>query len=146
MNRRQIRESIFKILYMSCFDNNKEEMDIVSDFFLTCKEDEDSDASMELSAEDFDYISQKYNNIKEKLPEIDQMIESASEGWKLNRMSKIDLSILRLGIYEAAFDSDIPLRVAINEAVELAKKYGGDDSSSFINGILGKISREKGLD
>lgn len=68
------------------------------------------------------------------------MIAGVAEGWKINRMSKVDLTIMRLAYYEMKFDDDIPVIVAINEAVELAKKYGGDDSSSFINGILAKLA------
>ena len=63
--------------------------------------------------------------------------------WKVNRMSKVDLNILRLAVYEMKYDEDVPLKVAINEAVELSKKFGGDESSSFVNGILGKIAKEQ---
>ena len=74
------------------------------------------------------------------LPELDARIGAVSEGWKTSRMSRVDLSILRLALYEMAYDEEIPLKVAINEAVELAKKYGGDDSPAFVNAILGKLA------
>ena len=61
---------------------------------------------------------------------------------EVSRMSKVDVNILRLAVYEMKYDEDVPVKVAINEAVELAKKFGGDDSSSFVNGILGKIAKE----
>jgi transcription antitermination protein NusB len=64
-----------------------------------------------------------------------------TKGWKINRISKVDLSILRLSIYEISFMDDIPFNVSVNEAVELAKKYSGEDSGSFINGILGKVTK-----
>ena len=88
------------------------------------------------------YMQDKYGKILEHLAEIDEVLNQASSGWKVSRMSKVDLNILRLAVYEMKYDEDVPVKVAINEAVELAKKFGGDDSSSFVNGILGKIAKE----
>ena len=84
-------------------------------------------------------ITDRTKTIEEKLPEIDAKIEELCVGWKKERIGKVELTILRLAVYEALFDEDVPTNVAINEAVELAKKYGGDDSPSFVNGILGKL-------
>ena len=67
-------------------------------------------------------------------------MNKASKGWKTSRMGKVDLTILRLASYEVLFDEDVPGKVAINEAVELAKKFGGDESPAFINGVLGKVA------
>lgn len=78
--------------------------------------------------------------VLEKLPELDALINEVSDGWKTSRMSRVDLSIIRLALFEMEFDDEVPLKVAINEAVELAKKYGGDDSPSFVNAILGKLA------
>ena len=78
--------------------------------------------------------------VLEKLPELDAQINEVSEGWKTSRMSRVDLSIIRLALYEMEYDGEVPLKVAINEAVELAKKYGGDDSPAFVNAILGKLA------
>ena len=80
-----------------------------------------------------------FKTIVDKFDELDEIISEVSVGWKLERMSKIDLTILRLAVYEIKMDEEIPDKVAINEAVEIAKKYGGDNSPSFINGILAKI-------
>lgn len=88
------------------------------------------------------YMQNKYEKILEHLDEIDGTLNQASSGWKVSRMSKVDVNILRLAVYEMKYDEDVPVKVAINEAVELAKKFGGDDSSSFVNGILGKIAKE----
>ena len=93
-----------------------------------------------LSDTDREYIHNKVFGTIGKIEEIDDVIAGVAEGWKINRMSKVDLTIMRLAYYEMKFDDDIPVIVAINEAVELAKKYGGDDSSSFINGILAKLA------
>ena len=85
-------------------------------------------------------MEKKYSLVREMLPEIDKMLNDASSGWKTSRMSKVDLAILRLGVYELKYDEDIPVKVAINEAVELAKMFGGEESSQFINGVLGKLA------
>ena len=72
----------------------------------------------------------------------DAMISEHSKGWKIDRIGKEELAILRLGVYEAVFDEDIPVGVAINEAVELSKKYGAEGGAAFVNGILGEIVNE----
>ena len=75
----------------------------------------------------------------EKLETIDDMLNTRAENWNTARMGKVDLTILRLAVYEIVFDDDVPAGVAINEAVELAKKFGQDASSGFVNGILAKF-------
>ena len=87
-------------------------------------------------------IQEKYEKIREKLPEIDAALNEASKGWKTSRMGKVELSILRLAVYELRYDDDVPGKVAINEAVELAKKFGGSEAPAFINGVLGKLAKE----
>lgn len=94
----------------------------------------------ECSEKDCDYIVNKFKNIAEKLEEIDAAIGEASKGWKVSRMAKVDLALIRLAVYEMRYEEDIPVKVAINEAVELAKQYGTDDSSSFVNGVLAKLA------
>ncbi len=79
----------------------------------------------------------------EHIAEIDEAIASNLQGWTINRISKVALSVMRLSTYEILFADDIPNSVSINEAVELAKKYGGDDDSSYVNGVLGSIARAK---
>ena len=86
------------------------------------------------------YIRGRFHKIEEKIEELDKMLNEASKGWKVNRMSKVDLAIMRLAVYEMKMDEDIPVKVAINEAVELAKKFGGDDSPAFVNGVLAKLA------
>lgn len=93
-----------------------------------------------LEEKDQAYIEDKYSRITDKLSEIDKMIGETAEGWKVSRMGKVDLTILRLAVYEMKYDEDVPVKVAINEAVELSKKFSGDDSPAFINGILGKLA------
>ena len=99
----------------------------------------------EAAEEDREYISRKFSSILPLLPQIDEVLDKASEGWKTSRMSKVDLTVLRLAVYEIDYDEDIPPSVAINEAVEIAKTYGGEYSGGFTNGVLGRIARERGF-
>lgn len=98
------------------------------------------DTLEELSEKDQEYMSRKYRHVLEKLDEIDALLNETSNGWKTKRMSRVDLTALRLAVYELKYDKDVPTGVAINEAVELAKRFGGETSGSFVNGILGKIA------
>ena len=91
---------------------------------------------------DQEYIEAKYQAIADRLEEIDEMLNKVAEGWKVSRMGKVELTIMRLAAYEIRFDEDVPASVAINEAVEMAKIFGGDDSPAFINGVLGKLVQE----
>ncbi len=92
-----------------------------------------------ISPEDEAYIQHKYLHIKENLSQLDSIIDSNTKGWKTNRMGKVDLAIIRLAVYEIKMDDDVPTGVAINEAVELARKFGTDESPAFVNGVLAKI-------
>ena len=100
------------------------------------------DTLEELSEKDQEYMSRKYRHV-EKLDEIDALLNETSNGWKTKRMSRVDLTALRLAVYELKYDKDVPTGVAINEAVELAKRFGGETSGSFVNGILGKIANSE---
>lgn len=134
MKRRELRECIFQLLFRVEFNGQEDMPDQVSMFVEDMKEEN------EVRAEDEAYISEKYRKVVEKLPQIDSMLDEVSKGWKTSRMGKVDLTVLRLAVYEMKFDEDIPEKVAINEAVELSKKFGGDESPSFINGVLAKLA------
>ena len=86
------------------------------------------------------YINSKSKGILEHIDEIDALINEKSTGWKTSRMAKVDLSIIRIAVYEIKYEDDIPFKVSVNEAVELAKKYGADESPAFVNGILAKFA------
>ena len=101
------------------------------------------DRIADITAQERDYVIERAEKIIATLPQIDAKLDEISKGWKLDRLGKVELAILRLGIYELDFDEDIPTNVALNEAVELAKTYGGDTSPSFINGVLGKLVEQK---
>lgn len=131
MSRRELREQIFKFIFRVEF-HEKEEMEQQEKFFF-------EDDELVLKEEDAACISAKSNRILEKLEEIDAMINEQAKGWTTERMSKVDLTIIRLAVYEIKYDEDVPAGVAINEAVELAKKFGQEESSGFVNGILAKF-------
>ncbi|MCL2253548.1 MAG: transcription antitermination factor NusB [Lachnospiraceae bacterium] len=132
MNRREIREQIFKLLFRAEF-NEREEMDEQTALYFDT--DDNQDALL-----DADYIKIKLFKVLEQLPAIDQMLCEKVKGWDIDRMGKVDLTILRLAVYEIIHDVDIPEGVAINEAVELAKKFGQDNSKAFVNGVLSKFT------
>lgn len=90
-----------------------------------------------------DFASKIVLGIYDHLIEIDEKLGEYATNWQLNRMAVIDRNVLRLGLYELKFNSDIPPKVAINEAVELAKTYGDHDSSKFVNGILDKVHKKE---
>ncbi|MCI8310753.1 MAG: transcription antitermination factor NusB [Lachnospiraceae bacterium] len=134
MKRRELREHIFQLLFRVEF-NEKDEMAKQVGLFV-----EDMEEETEVKERDKTYISEKYAKIVEKLPEIDKMLDEVSKGWKTSRMGKVELTILRLAVYEMRFDEDIPQKVAINEAVELSKKFGGNEAPAFVNGVLAKLT------
>lgn len=131
MKRRELREHIFEILFRVEFMKEEDMEEQLELFFEDLEEARTSDV---------DYIKNKYLAVREKMPLIDAMIDEKSTGWKTNRMGKVELTILRLAVYEMLFDEDVPATVAINEAVELSKKFGGDDTPAFINGVLAKLA------
>ncbi|MBD5542287.1 MAG: transcription antitermination factor NusB [Lachnospiraceae bacterium] len=131
MSRRELREQVFKLLFRIEF-NDEEEMPEQMELFFEEKE------SMEDSLKE--EISRKYTAVLERKEELDAMLNEKATGWTVSRMGKVDLTIMRLALYEMLYDDTVPVSVAINEAVELAKKFGQTDSSSFVNGVLAKFA------
>lgn len=132
MSRRELREQIFKLLFRVEF-NTKEELAVQEALFF---EDEENRADEGTNAE----IHEKFGKIVEQLDKIDADLNQKAKGWGTDRMGKVDLTILRLAVYEIQYDDEVPTGVAINEAVELAKKFGQDSSPAFINGVLAKFA------
>lgn len=93
-----------------------------------------------LPFESLDFAEEILRGVRENLAEIDRLISEKSKNWTIARMARVDLSILRMAIFELLFRSDIPRNVTINEAIEVAKKFGTEDSPSFINGILDEVA------
>lgn len=130
MTRRELRENVFKMLFRVEFHEEGEmsgQLGMMDDDVENIKE------------EDAAYINNKCSDIIAKIPELDEAINASTTGWKTTRMGKVDLSIIRLAVYEIKYEEDVPAKVAINEAVELAKLYGTDNSASFVNGVLAKF-------
>ena len=132
MTRRELRENVFKMLFRVEFHDAGE----LSEQLVLFGEE----AADHVSEKDFKYISDRYHDIYSHIGEIDEAINEVSKGWKTTRMGKVDLALIRLAVYEICYDEEIPFKVAVNEAVELAKKYGTDDTPAFVNGVLAKFA------
>jgi N utilization substance protein B len=130
MNRKLTREEVMKLFY---------EMDMNDDFSI--ERSERYLNNIENMKIDTTYFRHTSLSFVENLKSIDNLINQYSSDWKINRIAKIDIAIMRLAITEMLYDDGIPISVSINEAIELCKKYSNEDSHKFINGILGNINR-----
>ncbi len=90
-----------------------------------------------------EYIESAYSGIRAKQEDLDRLIGARTVGWRFERLALLDRNILRIGVYELLYCEDVPAEVAMNEAVELAKKYGTEPAQSFINGILDRVWRDE---
>ncbi len=133
MKRSEIRENILKLLYLDDF-HEKEELNTQFSLYF--------DGKQGFTDEDKTYIIDKATDILAHKEEINKEIETVSNKWKVDRMDKVDKAILRLAYYEIKMDEEIPDVVAVNEAVELSKKYSSDASPKFINGVLSNFVSE----
>lgn len=142
MTRRQLRESIFKALFRMEFNAPEEWREQLEFHIQELAEQELEDGTVIFAEEqDLEYVREKTGRICECIDRLDEVIESNTEGWKLNRIGKAELAILRLAVYEIQFDDEVPQGVAINEAVELSKQYC-DDAKGFVNAVLAKLVKE----
>ena len=132
MGRRELREHIFRLLFRIEFHKEEEMQEQIALYFDSLEEVPQDP--------DLEYIRKKYMDVSARLEEIDGKLDEVTEGWSVKRMAKVDLAILRLAVYELLFDEDIPTGVAINEAVEQCKKFGGEESPAFVNGVLAKLA------
>lgn len=131
--RTQSRECALKVLYQ--FDILKRDIETVLKAFFD--ETEKSDPVVE------DFTARIAKGVDKNLEAIDEKITQYATNWQLKRMAIIDRNVLRIGVFELLFAEDIPPKVSINEAVDLAKKYGDVESSKFVNGILDKIHKSE---
>lgn len=131
MTRRELREHIFRLIFRMDF-HSEEEMTEQEYFYL--------DNLVGISDEERQYIQKKADAVREMKEALDQQIDAVADKWQTGRMMKVDLTIIRLAAYEIIHDADVPTGVAINEAVELAKRYGTDQSPAFVNAILAKLA------
>ncbi len=130
MTKREEREHLFKMLFCKDFHDMEE----LKEQMALYQEQQEG-----ITVEEFIPVRKKLEAIIEAEGSIDMILSNAASGWKLNRMGKAELAILRIAVYEMRYDKEVPDKVAINEAVELAKKYGNEASSGFVNGVLAKI-------
>ena len=135
MSRRELREHIFRMLFRREFFDSEEEFEGQVQMYLEELEP--------LEEKDRSYMREKTDAVYHLVPELDEKLNEVAKGWKTGRMGKVDLTVLRLALYEMRHEESGPEKVAINEAVEIARKYGGDDSPSFVNGILAKLVTER---
>lgn len=131
MGRHELREQVFLLLFRVEF-YGPEDMSGQTELFF-------ADSEKVSSEKDAEYIRARCQAVRDRLTEIDRLINENTEGWDTARMGKVELAVLRLGVYEMCYDDDIPAGVAIDEAVEIAKKYGQESSGGFVNAILAKI-------
>lgn len=129
MGRKKARDNAFKCIYQLGFDFSLNVEGLLNN---TYEENENTE-------EEKEYISQLVNGVVENIDAIDDIILKNLKDWTIDRIAKIDLAILRLAIYEIKYIDNIPAKVSVNEAVELAKTYGNDSSANFVNGLLAKV-------
>ena len=137
MSRRKARDITFKYVYSTLYGEGP--LDDTIESIITA----DSEEVKGFEEEEKTYLDKVSSGIKENEEAIDKMILSKLKNWTIERIFKIDLAILRLAVYEIMYFPDMPPKVAVNEAVELAKKYGNDTSSNFVNGVLREIIKDK---
>lgn len=152
MSRRDSREAAVKIIFQNTFTDNRlntaSHNEESTDIFAQTESDEMIDTYFEGAGDEANsvldsvYIKSILEGVIQEISKIDEYIVKNSKDWTIDRMSKVDLAILRVAIYEIIYREDIPASVSINEAVELAKKYSHQDAGSFINGILGSVYSE----
>ncbi len=130
MLRRELRDHTFKLLFQKEFYQEDELQEQLNCFL----EEQET-----LKPEDCTMLMERVTKILEVLPDLDAQIQEKSTGWKLRRMNRVDLTLIRLALYEMKMDDAVPVKVAINEAVELAKQYGGEESPQFVNGVLARL-------
>ncbi len=146
MTRRRMREHCFKMLFGADF-YPPEDIDEQLRLYFDSPSEEETDEEgkpeivheVDIPGNEQEFLIERVRTIAALIPELDEQIDAVAEGWKTGRMGKVELTILRQALYEMQYDEDVPEKVAINEAVDLAKKYGGKDSPAFINGVLARL-------
>lgn len=129
MTRREMREHTFKLLFCKDF-HNYEELSKQAELYVE---------EYEFAEDVRDSFKRRMEELFSRVGELDAKIAEVAKGWTVERMGKAELTILRLALFEMLYDEEVPGGVAINEAVELAKMFGGDDSPAFVNGVLAKL-------
>ncbi len=146
MTRREMREHCFKMLFGVAFYPGDETAEQVKRYFASPEEEDTTESGqpeivhqVDMEEKDREFLIDRVEGMAARIAELDEKINSVAQGWKTRRMGRVELTILRQALYEMLYDSEVPEKVAINEAVDLAKKYGGKDAPAFINGILARL-------
>ena len=142
MSRRQAREFALQFIFSVDFNKDENVTELLEEFH------ESETAFIETNdytKKDLEFANRLIIGTVENMEKIDELITKSSIGWTFDRIAKVDLAILRLAIFEIHFLEDVPEGVSANEAVDLAKKYSTDDAGSFVNGVIGKIIRERNI-
>ena len=142
MSRRQSREFALQFIFSVDFNKDENVTELLEEFH------ESETAFIETNdytKKDIEFSNRLIIGTVENMKKIDELIMKSAIGWTFDRIAKVDLAILRLAIFEIYFLEDVPEGVSANEAVDLAKKYSAEDAGSFVNGVIGKIIREKNI-
>ena len=139
MSRKVAREVAFKVIFELAFQHDEEANKLFEKLV------EASEEKYEITEEDNVYVKEIVEGIQSNESSIDEKIKSHLKDWSFERISKVDIAILRLAIYEISYREDIPCKVSINEAVELAKIFSEDSSPAFINGVLAEIIKDENV-
>ena len=140
MSRKTAREVAFKIIFASNFQTDEIIPEKIIENLL--RENENGE---NIDNNDMDYIKDVVHGVYENIERLDEQIKNHLKGWTMDRICKTDLAILRLAIFEILYRNDIPYKVSVNEAVELAKTFSVDSSSSFVNGVLAEVINAEGI-
>jgi N utilization substance protein B len=130
MGRKKTREALMQLIYQMDLNKNFSKEEVIN--FLN---------NFDINENEADYLQESAYGVIDNLENINKLIEKYTEGWTLDRLPKVDLSILRIAFYEIIYREDIPVEVSINEAIEIAKKYSTPDAFKYINGVLGSFVR-----
>ena len=147
MSRRYAREDTFRIIFESLI-NKMEKDDYLADYFESVKNPASEDGAFLNTADkdDNDYVERAVDGVLARREELDKIIEENLRGWEVNRISKVSIAVLRLALFEIMYMDDVPMKVAINEAVEIAKRYDSRECASFVNGALASAAKKLGIE
>lgn len=145
MSRKNAREDTFRIIFESLI-NTLEPQQYLENYFEAIEEGGESAFLNKPAGSDNEYVERTLKGVLAKKEELDKIISENLVDWKVERISKVSVAAMRLALYEIMYADDIPLNVAVNEAVEIAKKYDGVQCGSFVNGALGSAIKKMGID
>ncbi len=139
LKRRKLREALIKILYASSHNDR----DLISnlDDLVSISRDIDENVPL-IDKDDEKYLKQTLIDIEKHRDVIDNILKKVAIRWNIDRILDLDRAIIELGIYELLYKDDIPIQVTINEAIEISKKYSGEESYAFINGVLDTVAKK----